>query len=303
MALFKILKGPEYETVNGEQVSRLPNTYHEGYCYFTTDTHKFYIDISDVQDPSSRVELYTALSDYAVRAYNDQDGLSIKNTYVKSGATSSLDPNEMLITDNSKNVTTRKLVDGYNIVAALPNGQLADQNVIYLIEDGEDSGGGSSGGGGVTITNTLATGNLIATINGTNIYIPTNVSTFVNDANYIKYHDVLVSWDYDEQTDEDILTLNETYQNISSWINNNETVVLKTATSDSIYYYTGKGDRGEIFFSTQSGQTIRVHSSGVYEDDFSYALREEVPINTSDLYNDSGYITLADLPIYDGTVV
>ena len=46
MALFKILKGPEYETVNGSRVSNLPNTYHEGYCYFTTDTNKFYVDIA-----------------------------------------------------------------------------------------------------------------------------------------------------------------------------------------------------------------------------------------------------------------
>ena len=46
MALFKILKGPEYETVSGQRVSRLPGTYHEGYCYFTTDTNKFYVDIA-----------------------------------------------------------------------------------------------------------------------------------------------------------------------------------------------------------------------------------------------------------------
>lgn len=152
MALFKILKGPEYETVNGQQVSRLPNTYHEGYCYFTTDTHKFYIDISNEQDPSSRVELYTALSEYAVRAYNDENGVSITNNYVKTGSTSSLRANEMLLTDGQKNVTTRKLVEGYNIVSALP--AAPDQNVIYLIEDGEDSsssGGSSSGGNGSNV--------------------------------------------------------------------------------------------------------------------------------------------------------
>lgn len=37
MALFKINKG---------QASNLPSTYTEGYCYFTTDEGKFYIDIA-----------------------------------------------------------------------------------------------------------------------------------------------------------------------------------------------------------------------------------------------------------------
>ena len=166
MALFKILKG---------QSADLPSTYHEGYCYFTTDTKKFYIDISSDNDPSSRVELNANISDYAVRAYYDEDGLNIKNNYLKTGTNSSLDANEMLITDNQKNVTTRKLVEGYSIVQALP--ATPDENIIYLIENGIDSGGsgsgsGSGGGGTVTITNTLSSGTLIATINGTNIYIP-----------------------------------------------------------------------------------------------------------------------------------
>lgn len=44
MALFKILKGNS---------NNLPKKYNEGYCYFTKDEHKFYIDIND----SSRVPL------------------------------------------------------------------------------------------------------------------------------------------------------------------------------------------------------------------------------------------------------
>lgn len=34
----------------------------------------------------------------------------------------------------------------------------------------------------------------------------------------------------------------------------------------------------------------------------SLATKSEVPQNTSDLTNDSGYITLADLPIWDGSI-
>lgn len=181
MALFKILKG---------QSANLPNTYHEGYCYFTTDTKKFYIDISSENDPSSRVELNANIADYAARAYYDEDGINIKNNYLKTGTNSSLDANEILITDNQKNVTTRKLVEEYSIVSALP--ATPDQNIIYLIEDGADSGGssgGSSGGGGtVIIANTLSSGTLIATINGTNIYsptVPTSTSDLTNEAGYL----------------------------------------------------------------------------------------------------------------------
>ena len=147
MALFKILKG---------QSANLPSTYHEGYCYFTTDTKKFYIDISSENDPSSRVELNANIADYAARAYYDENGVNIANNYLNS----------------QKNVTTRKLVDGYTIVGALP--ATPDENVVYLIASGSDSGGGggSGSGGTVTITNTLSSGTLIATINGTNIYAP-----------------------------------------------------------------------------------------------------------------------------------
>lgn len=44
MALFKILKGDS---------NNLPTKHTEGYCYFTEDEHKFYIDVND----STRVPL------------------------------------------------------------------------------------------------------------------------------------------------------------------------------------------------------------------------------------------------------
>ena len=41
MALFKIKKGIK---------ANLPTSYVEGYCYFTTDDGKFYIDTSNTSD-------------------------------------------------------------------------------------------------------------------------------------------------------------------------------------------------------------------------------------------------------------
>lgn len=50
MALFKILKG---------QGANLPSGKVEGYAYVTTDTHKFYVDIS----ASERIELNAFAAD------------------------------------------------------------------------------------------------------------------------------------------------------------------------------------------------------------------------------------------------
>ena len=54
MALFKILKGEK---------SKLPTSYNEGWCYFTTDEKKFYIDVSSDNSSSSRVVLNAANAD------------------------------------------------------------------------------------------------------------------------------------------------------------------------------------------------------------------------------------------------
>ncbi len=56
MALFKINKG---------LASNLPNTYNTGWCYFTTDDGKFYIDIADSNNHASgeRVSLNSHCTD------------------------------------------------------------------------------------------------------------------------------------------------------------------------------------------------------------------------------------------------
>ena len=67
MALFKISRG---------MAANLPKTYHEGYCYFTVDDGKFYIDTTD--DASGRIVLNAASAD------TDRLNNIIDETYVTS---------------------------------------------------------------------------------------------------------------------------------------------------------------------------------------------------------------------------
>lgn len=65
MALFKIHKG---------RSENLPQTYHEGYAYFTIDDGKFYIDTDDT--PEGRIVLNAA------RADSDRLNNIIDETYI-----------------------------------------------------------------------------------------------------------------------------------------------------------------------------------------------------------------------------
>ena len=69
MALFKISKG---------LAANLPTTYNEGYCYFTTDDGKFYIDTTNAA--SGRVVLNANMADY-LKTGSDffRKGISIPN--------------------------------------------------------------------------------------------------------------------------------------------------------------------------------------------------------------------------------
>ena len=58
-----------------------------------------------------------------------------------------------------------------------------------------------------------------------------------------------------------------------------------------IYVYYDDGNNGSIFIP-----------DGVGMNNVKQAIEAEIPTKTSDLTNDSGYITLADLPIYNGGV-
>lgn len=86
MALFKIEKGLAANLkVNRPQAV-------EGYCYFTSDDGKFYIDIASgaAKTPSdnngslsgvTRMPINSYMSDWAARAYADTDGADIISTY------------------------------------------------------------------------------------------------------------------------------------------------------------------------------------------------------------------------------
>lgn len=92
MALFKIYKGLSDNFNNNNSKVNLT---HEGYCYFTTDDGKFYIDIADQQTPITpesnggslknvtRMPINSYLSDYAARAYSDVHGKEIDQFYGK----------------------------------------------------------------------------------------------------------------------------------------------------------------------------------------------------------------------------
>lgn len=75
MALFKIEKGLSTNLVNNRPYA------HEGYCYFTTDDGKFYIDIEG--DGASQAALgVNRIALNAEKADKDGDGNVIKNTYL-----------------------------------------------------------------------------------------------------------------------------------------------------------------------------------------------------------------------------
>ena len=86
MALFKIEKG-----LAANLAINRPNSV-EGYCYFTSDDGKFYIDIATgtALTPAenggklagaTRMPINSYLSDWAARAYADKDGNGITSTY------------------------------------------------------------------------------------------------------------------------------------------------------------------------------------------------------------------------------
>ena len=70
MALFKISKGNS---------SGLPQTYNEGYCYLTTDEHKFYIDTNDTAE--GRIVLNAATADKLSDPYVIMSGVGTAPDY------------------------------------------------------------------------------------------------------------------------------------------------------------------------------------------------------------------------------
>ena len=72
-----------------DTTKNLPNSYHQGYCYFDVNTGKFWIDTTDTS--AGRMAINAAHADsadaatLAAAAVNDDDGNEIKTTYVPFG--------------------------------------------------------------------------------------------------------------------------------------------------------------------------------------------------------------------------
>ena len=83
MALFKIEKG----LASNLSVNR-PDT-HEGWCYFTIDEGKMYIDINNgigtSNNPNYRIALNAAKADVAMRLMNEEVGSLTKPVYFNAG--------------------------------------------------------------------------------------------------------------------------------------------------------------------------------------------------------------------------
>lgn len=102
MALFKISKGLK---------TNLPNTYNEGYCYFTTDDGKMYID-TKTNDSTGRICLNAAKADSADKLTTNAgsatnpvyfaNGIPVKTTYTLSKSV----PSNAKFTDTTYSAAT-----------------------------------------------------------------------------------------------------------------------------------------------------------------------------------------------------
>lgn len=81
MALFKISKGLK---------NNLPSSKTDGWCYFTTDDGKFWIDYKDTDNALKRKAVNAAYADAATKATQDSSGNNIVNTYATKTALKSV---------------------------------------------------------------------------------------------------------------------------------------------------------------------------------------------------------------------
>lgn len=81
MALFKISKGLK---------TNLPSSKTDGWCYFTTDDGKFWIDYKDTDNALKRKAVNAAYADTATKATSDGSGNNIVNTYATKAALKSV---------------------------------------------------------------------------------------------------------------------------------------------------------------------------------------------------------------------
>ena len=116
MALFKILRGNSSKLFNsnGSISSAVP--FNDGYCYFTPDNKKFYIDWLDESGGQHRDPLNSLLADTLLSVYTDSSGNTVHTSAKLVGGTSSIiDSNEEIPTSAvlyAKFDEIKKITDG-----------------------------------------------------------------------------------------------------------------------------------------------------------------------------------------------
>ena len=116
MALFKILRGNSSKLFNSSGGISSTVPFNDGYCYFTPDNKKFYIDWLDESGGQHRDPLNSLLADTLLSVYTDSSGNTIQTSAKLVGGTSSIiDSNEEIPTSAvlyAKFDEIKKITDG-----------------------------------------------------------------------------------------------------------------------------------------------------------------------------------------------
>lgn len=118
MALFKILRGNSSKLFNSSGGISSTVPFNDGYCYFTPDNKKFYIDWLDESGGQHRDPLNSLLSDTLLSVYTDSSGNTVQTSAKLVGGTSSIiNSNEEIPTSAvlyAKFDEVKKITDGLN---------------------------------------------------------------------------------------------------------------------------------------------------------------------------------------------
>ena len=118
MALFKILRGNSSKLFNSSGGISSTVPFNDGYCYFTPDNKKFYIDWLDESGGQHRDPLNSLLADTLLSVYTDSSGNTVHTSAKLVGGTSSIiDSNEEIPTSAvlyAKFDEVKRITDGLN---------------------------------------------------------------------------------------------------------------------------------------------------------------------------------------------
>lgn len=118
MALFKILRGNSSKLFNSSGGISSTVPFNDGYCYFTPDNKKFYIDWLDESGGQHRDPLNSLLADTLLSVYTDSNGNTVQTSAKLVGGTSSIiNSNEEIPTSAvlyAKFDEVKRITDGLN---------------------------------------------------------------------------------------------------------------------------------------------------------------------------------------------